>query len=191
MYRRSLYPLRQGCGGRICSCYQTVVENWPRTTLARIYLQFPLNCGDFGSWLGLLAFGAQAETPSRSARVGTDDTARPVPASLANEVNRLFDTRMPASIVEKATVFRCFDGHVLVCTAGANLPCGKANVSRINPGAAAWCRDHPGAASVPAFATGHDTIYEWRCHGGQAEAFRQVDQVDARGFFARYWKQLR
>lgn len=142
--------------------------------------------------LGLLAFGAQAETPSRlCARVGTDDTARPVPASLANEVNRLFDTRMPASIVEKATVFRCFDGHVLVCTAGANLPCGKANVSRINPGAAAWCRDHPGAASVPAFATGHDTIYEWRCHGGQAEAFRQVDQVDARGFFARYWKQLR
>ena len=141
--------------------------------------------------LGLLAFGTQAETPSRlCARVGTDDTARSVPASSAAAVNRLFRTRMPASVIEKTTVFRCFDSHVLVCTASANLPCGKASLSGSKPGATAWCHEHPDTASIPAFATGHDTIYEWHCRGGQAEALRPIDQVDARGFFTRYWKQL-
>jgi hypothetical protein len=66
----------------------------------------------------------------------------------------------------------------------------QANVSRSNPGATAWCGEPSGAASIPAFATGHNTIYEWRCRSEQAEALRQIDQVDARGFFARYRKQL-
>jgi hypothetical protein len=140
---------------------------------------------------GLLATRSWSETPAAvCARLGTDDSQRPVPATLTAEVNRLFAAQMPPTVVEKTTVFRCFGGHVLVCTTGANLPCGKANVSRANSGATAWCREHPDAASIPTFATGHDTIYEWRCHGENAEVFRQTSQVDARGFVARYWKPL-
>ena len=80
---------------------------------------------------------------------------------------------------------------VLVCTAGANLPCGKANASRTSAGAAKWCRNHPSSAFVPAVATGHDTIYQWRCHNGRPEIVHQTSIVDSRGFAATYWKPLR
>ena len=57
----------------------------------------------------------------------------------------------------------------MVCTVGANLPCGKANTyCDPSAGVVQWCRDNPDASVVPAVATGHDTIYEWRCQGGRA-----------------------
>jgi hypothetical protein len=135
---------------------------------------------------------ARAETPTQiCARVGTDDTLRPIPTSLAPAINTLFHASMPAQMALDLTVFRCADGHVLVCTAGANLPCGKANASRTSAGAAKWCRDNPSSAFVPAVATGHDTIYQWRCHNGRPEIVHQTSIVDSRGFAATYWKPLR
>ena len=133
---------------------------------------------------------AHAETPAAvCTRIGTDDTLRPIPESLVAAVNAAFGTAMPARIAMDTTVFRCADRHVLVCTTGANLPCGPANTSRIaGAGAIAWCRDHPDAAFIPAFATGHDTIFAWRCRGGVAQIDRQVLDVDPRGFVRQYWK---
>jgi hypothetical protein len=136
---------------------------------------------------------ARAEQPAAMcALIGTDDTLRPIPESLVPAVNAALGTAMPARVAIDTTVFRCADGHVLVCTAGANLPCGRANTNRTpGPGMVDWCRDHPAADFIPAVATGHDTIYAWQCLEGVPHIVRQIDEVDAHGFIAQYWKALR
>jgi hypothetical protein len=134
---------------------------------------------------------AFAETPAQVCqRLRTDDTARPIPAALVPAVNRLFAMRLPTDVAVATTVYRCADSHVLVCTTGANLPCGKANVSRTSAGATDWCRGNPEAEFVPASATGHDTIFRWRCRNGAPAIVGQTSAVDPRGFVAAYWKRL-
>jgi hypothetical protein len=140
-----------------------------------------------------LLFGSEvaAQEAVRLCReVGTDDTLRAIPSSLVPAAKRLFGLRMELAQVQRATVFRCAEGRVLLCTYGANLPCGKANTERHLPGADAWCRDHPDSDMIPTFATGSDTIYRWRCAGGASEIVGQAADTDARGFVARYWKPL-
>ena len=140
------------------------------------------------------ACSAPASQPASPAqvchRLGTDDTLRPVPASVVPEVNALFHTRLPPQVAMKTTVFRCDGGQALVCTAGANLPCGKANTSRHNAGARRWCRANPDARSIPAYAVGHDTVFAWRCRGSEPEIQRQVYTVDYRGFIPAFWRRL-
>ena len=152
-----------------------------------------------GNWIGIVillavlmaASGAYAESKSGLCDTGqTDDVPRPIPESLTPAVNAVFGTRLPPEAAIRTTVFRCLDGRVAVCMAGANLPCGKANASRTNPGAEAWCKENSNAGFVPAFASGHDTIFVWRCDGGRPEIVRQISEVDKRGFIAQYWKVL-
>jgi hypothetical protein len=134
---------------------------------------------------------AHALSPTEVCRgAGTSDTLRKVPSSLAGAINALFDTRMSPEEVARSTFYRCSRGRVLVCTVGANLPCAKANVSRTIPGATAYCRQNPGSDFIPAFATGRDTIFQWRCLGPKPAVVRQTLQVDARGFSQQYWKAL-
>jgi hypothetical protein len=124
-------------------------------------------------------------------RVGTDDRLRPVPPSLVSAVVRVFHLEaMPAAIVRRSSYFRCADRQVLVCTVGANLVCGKADTRRELAGVSAWCRAHADAANVPAYATGHATIYQWRCEGIRPVATQSLLRVDPRGFIAQNWKRL-
>ena len=140
--------------------------------------------------LGGAAARAQTEAPAQYCkRVGTDDTLRPVPASLAPEVRRAFSLQMPDDMVMQTSQFRCMADAVMVCTAGANLPCGKAKTSRSLPAAGQYCREHPDSEVVPMVVTGHDTIYHWRCAGTSAVAGDTVEQLDARGFFVRFWRR--
>jgi hypothetical protein len=118
----------------------------------------------------------------------TDDTLRPLPSVLVARARTVFGLHMPAEQVRKTTVVRCMNGKVMLCNAGANLPCGKANTKRTLPGATTWCGDHPDVSFIPMFATGHDTIYRWSCSGTTAVAGEPVEAVDARGFVAQYWK---
>lgn len=142
------------------------------------------------SALGITA--ASADSPARTCtRLGTDDTLRSVPASLGPAVNAVFGTRMPPAEAARMTSYRCFKGRVLLCTVGANLPCGKANVSRRLPGADAYCRENPNADAIPAAATGHDTVFGWRCSGRKATILRRAAHVDPRGFVEEFWKPLR
>jgi hypothetical protein len=137
--------------------------------------------------------GAAAQTaPADYCRqVGSDDTLRPVPPSLVPAVVRLFDLQaMPAAQVSRSTSFRCADHQVLVCTVGANLNCGKADTSRDLPGVDAWCADHAGAQDVPAYVTGHATIYSWSCDGARPVASRSALSLDERGFIAENWKRV-
>ena len=135
---------------------------------------------------------ARAETPAAFCkRIGTDDTTQPIPEDLVAAVNAAFGMRLPTRVAVDTTVFRCAGGHVMVCTVGANLPCGKADTKRApSPGVVKWCRDNPDTEVVPAVATGHDTIYAWQCRAGMPSIVRQTLHVDRHGFIAEFWKAL-
>jgi hypothetical protein len=124
------------------------------------------------------------------ARVGNDDRVKPIPPDLVAEAIRLFYVAPPgAEQVEKSTVYRCMSGALWLCDYGANLTCGKADVSRVSKGAESWCKENPGSAVVPMAATGHDTIYTWRCIGEEPRPTASA-KVDQRGFFANQWRRL-
>ena len=53
------------------------------------------------------------------------------------------------------------------------------------------CRENPDAEIVPFAATGHDTIYEWRCIGHQAVAGKRFQTVDPQGFIAENWREVK
>lgn len=74
--------------------------------------------------------------------------------------------------MRRTIVFRCIDGAVLLGTAGASLNCGKADTNRTLTAARRYCRENPDASSIPAYVTGHDTVYAWRCRRAQASAAR-------------------
>ena len=147
---------------------------------------------------GLILTGAALSSAPASAQGfsfckpnANDDRLRPLPKSLVPQAMRLFALHgMTAEQVRHSTVVRCGDGRLLACNAGANLSCGKANVSQTLPAGAAWCRQHPEADFIPAYVTGHDSIYRWRCTQGAPVAGEPVEPVDGRGFIARYWRPI-
>ena len=137
--------------------------------------------------------GARAQTSPMGycRQIGTDDALRAVPPSLVPVVVRLFQLEaMPVEQVERSTYFRCADRHVFVCTVGANLVCGKADRRRDLSGVKAWCAENAGSPIVPAYVTGHATIYLWRCDGPRPVASRSALSVDPRGFIAQNWKRV-
>ena len=121
---------------------------------------------------------------------GTGRTVLPPPSSLVGEVAAAFGVHMPPAELAAQTVLRCHNGVVLACMTGANLNCGKADVSRTSAGGDNWCREHPNARSIPMFATGHATVYAWRCEGTRAVPDRQAQAVDAQGYVAGNWRPL-
>lgn len=108
------------------------------------------------------------------------------PPQLAARVAATFG--ISVEMARDATMVRCLGTKLLTCWVGANLNCGKADKRRSLPGARAYCRQNPGSDSIPMAATGHDTIYEWRCAGRRAVAGKAVTAVDAQGFVAGNWR---
>lgn len=118
----------------------------------------------------------------------TEDRLMPLPAGLVDRARQVFRLDMPDDLIQAHTVYRCLNGKTLFCTTGANLACGKANLSGDLPGIRGWCRDHRDSDTVPMFVTGHDTIYRWRCSGGTPLIVSTVRTVDSRGFLSQNWK---
>lgn len=129
-------------------------------------------------------------------RVGTDDrltgaggasteaSAKILEPYLRVTLGLPVETALPAGNV----FWRCMQGKVYVCVVGANLPCGsKADRAKRNPGAETYCRDNPATTDVPAFATGHQTIYSWRCTAGKALRSAPIAGLDSRGFRRDIW----
>ena len=141
----------------------------------------------------LFAGMVRAETAREyCARVGNDDTLQALPRALVPQAVRLFGLqRMPEQQVLRGTVIRCMDHAVWACNHGANLPCGKANTRDTLPvEGAGWCRKFPNANFVPAYISGHDSVYRWRCRDGKPVASGPLARTDARGFLTRYWKRV-
>jgi hypothetical protein len=143
-----------------------------------------------GYTAAVAALPKTTESPARfCSRVVTDDSLRPLPHSLVSVAQHVFGlAAMPASLVQESTFFRCYNRHVLLCTVGANLPCGKADRHTSISAADEWCGAHPGADWIPASVVGHATIYDWKCNGTHAARNGAVLHVDRRGFIAEYWK---
>lgn len=142
------------------------------------------------------SFGSSAVLAQSSSNVcsqiGTDDTLRPLPAELVPAARRVFDLdgSLSANYVRAATSLRCDQGRALLCYVGANLNCGKADTSRSMSAADEYCRDNPAAVGIPMSVTGHATVYDWSCDGGNAKAGEQIVATDRRGFIADNWKRL-
>jgi len=129
-------------------------------------------------------------------RVGTDDrlgsshgaASGAALAALEPHLHEALGLPRDAPLPPNEVFWRCMDGKVYVCARGANIPCdSKADRSKVNPGAANYCRENPHAADVPAYATGHRTVYVWRCIDGRAEAGATVSATDRRGFRTDIW----
>jgi hypothetical protein len=130
------------------------------------------------------------------ARVGTDDrlgssygaASGAALGALEPYLRDALGLSRDVSLPPNEISWRCMDGKVYVCARGANIPCdSKADRSKLNPGAANYCRENPNAAEVPAYATGHRTIYRWKCIDGRAERDPTVSATDRRGFRADFW----
>ena len=97
-----------------------------------------------------------------------------------------------------ALAWRCVNGELLACSYGANIPCDeKAQTSKIPTDAMnAFCASPPPNVDktkpfdMPAFVTGHDTIWAWQCNGGKAVATKQIFQVDQQGYISSFWYQV-
>lgn len=129
-------------------------------------------------------------------RVRTDDrisgagstTSEAAAKILAPYVRSAFGLPAAAAPPAGSVFWRCMQGRVYVCIVGANLPCAsKADRAKRNPGADAYCRENPDASDVPAFATGHETIYSWRCAAGKAQRGAPIADLDERGFRRDLW----
>jgi hypothetical protein len=111
-------------------------------------------------------------------------TPAKVPPDLVPAVAKTFG-------IDSAVAFvRCVGAKLMACAVGANLVCDKADQRRELPGATEWCRDNPRSDSIPMFATGHATIYEWSCKRRRAVAGRVVVAVDPQGYIAQNWKEV-
>ncbi len=137
----------------------------------------------------LSASAAEQSPRQYCAQIGNDDEVRPVTASLAGAIKRLFG--ISGKYALETTYYRCAGGHVMLCAVGANLSCGKADMSTTLPGVNEWCRSNPNSNFIPMAVTGHDTAYSWHCVGGVATPGEKVGTIDARGFLSENWKELK
>lgn len=155
-------------------------------------------CGA-GTGPGALAAdsGPQVSDPfAYCERVGVDDRLTAAPRDSGEPSTEILQPYLRAALELPADVplpagsvfWRCMQGKVYVCAVGANLACGsKADQAKRNPGAESYCREHPVTTAVPAYATGHTTLYAWRCAEGKAVRGRAIADLDERGFRSDLW----
>lgn len=137
----------------------------------------------------VLSFGVLLPHPARAAG---HDAFIPLPAALVPAVEKAFDLHeMTLKQVQELTMARRMDGHIYACFVGANLPCGKADITTHQPAISTWCHENPHADFVPAYITGHDSAYTWRCTKGQADIIPPSAGLDAQGYFTEYWRRVR
>jgi hypothetical protein len=158
------------------------------------------------TWLGILA-AVLIAAPARAADdadpftacKATPDLDEPV---IAKRVSRTTLSRMAKALklqmtareidaMREAFYWRCMNADVYVCFVGANIPCwSKADTSRTSDGATTWCAEHPNEQFVPAYATGHETVWLWGCDQGRP-VIRNADvKLDPRGFSPEMWVRL-
>ncbi len=130
-------------------------------------------------------------------KAGNDDTIRSYSLALHDGTLDAFRKLFPDaqdtpddSVFQTEAQYRCMNGKIMACFVGANLPCVKLNTARDNPGADDFCRQTPNSDFVPMVATGHDTIYSYRCRNGKAEVAGDIWELDERGFAKKLWAEL-
>ncbi len=130
-------------------------------------------------------------------QVKNDDTIRPYSPELYAGTVKAFKKLFPNTTsapreqeLQTQANYRCMNGKVLACFVGANLPCARMSAARDNPGADEFCKTNPNDDVVPAFATGHDAVYAYKCQNGKAVVSGQPWVLDKRGFATRLWAEV-
>ena len=124
---------------------------------------------------------------------GADYTGDKVPETVATGLQTALNAPdTPVDVLQNGSFWRCMDGSVYACFVGANLPCeSKADMSKTpNDAENDFCKQNPNSDFIPAAATGHETVYEWRCTDGAPAIVKQAVQTDAQGFLADFWYKL-
>lgn len=125
---------------------------------------------------------------------GAEYTGPTVPDSVAEGLKDAFGSpeSAPLDIFTRGTYWRCMDGKVYACNVGANLPCyEKADTSREpNEGMANFCKENPDSDFIPMSATGHSTVYEWKCDGTKPVPGKQFAEVDKQGYQKNIWYEI-
>ena len=130
--------------------------------------------------------------------VGTVDrpdaryTGAPIPDEIINGFLKAADLEAspePIDMLRKTTIWRCMDSKVYACNFGANLPCdSKANIDKTpSPAMEDYCKANLNSDMMPMSETGHTTIYSWHCVKDHAQVLKQIEQVDAAGYWAKIW----
>jgi hypothetical protein len=115
----------------------------------------------------------------------------PVPMALKPFLSRALGLPAGRDLRPESYYWRCMNGMVFVCAIGANIPCGaKADLAKRNLGADKYCQDNPEAAFVPAYATGHETLFAWSCSLGHAVPGKRIAKLDARGYRIDIWHKV-
>ena len=142
-------------------------------------------------------FTASADPFGYCITVGTVDNPAggdgpaPIPSSLDPYLPAALGLADDARIAPRSAYWRCMDGAVYVCVTGANLVCDrKADRAMTNAGADTYCRDNPDAATVPAYAVGHGSLFEWHCRAGHAWHGPPTGKLDRRGFRIDIWHKV-
>lgn len=125
---------------------------------------------------------------------GADYTGPEVPESIAKGLKKAFGSpeSAPLDVFMRGTYWRCMDGKVYACNVGANLPCyDKADMSKEpNQGMKEFCNENPGSDFIPMSATGHSTVYDWKCDGTTPVAGKQLMEVDKQGYQKDIWYEI-
>jgi hypothetical protein len=117
--------------------------------------------------------------------------ASPIPPGLTPYLARALGLPPHSAVMPERYYWRCMGGAVYVCTTGANIACEvKADLAKRNVGAENYCRENRDAPFVPAYATGHATIYDWRCSGGRAVRGKRLAKLDSRGYRRDIWYRV-
>lgn len=128
-------------------------------------------------------------------RVGTIDEpmggGSTIPTALMRYLRTAIGLSADAQLTPRSYYWRCMNRAVFVCAVGANIPCDtKADRAKRNLGAENYCRENPNAVFVPGYATGHSTIYEWSCAGGNSLRGKRLVKLDARGYRIDFWHRV-
>lgn len=115
----------------------------------------------------------------------------PVPMALKPFLSRALGLSAGGDLGPERYYWRCMNGKVFVCAIGANIPCGaKADLAKRNVGAEKFCQDNADAAFVPAYATGHETLFAWSCSLGHAVRGKVIAKLDPRGYRIDIWHEV-
>lgn len=154
--------------------------NWLRSLFPNILLFAPVYL------LSVDAAFAASSIKEHCSLVRNDDVVRKLPKELLNDARRVYGNgNTDDQWLMVSTVYRCMNGRVRLCNAGANIICAKPSLRRGSPEISAYCKENPGS-DVPMFVTGHDTLYGWKCVG-KKPVIDFTAERDGRGFIENVW----
>ncbi len=94
--------------------------------------------------------------------------------------------------IEDGLVWRCMNGQVWACFKGANIPCTIKGNSSKTPSEKMkfYCKKVKNSNLIPAYITGHNTIYKWSCIKGTPVIIKQIYHLDSNGFIKEFWHEI-